>query len=109
MVSGLGVLFWYRVAMVSEEVIFELRPYDKRNQSCEDLGDECSKHKRTESLKALKWKGAHSGTESRPVWLEPMWSPKCGASAGDTKDQKTKLQVLEETIRISFSFLLYTL
>lgn len=44
-VSDLVVLFWYRMAMVSEEVIFELRRYDKRNQSCEDLGDECSKHR----------------------------------------------------------------
>jgi len=45
MVNDLVVLFWYRVAMVSEEVIFELRPFDKRNQSCEDLGGECSKHR----------------------------------------------------------------
>ena len=43
MVNDLGVLFWYRVAMVSEEVIFELRPYDKRKQPHEDLGEECSK------------------------------------------------------------------
>lgn len=30
MVNDLVVLLWYRVAMISEEVIFGLRPYDKR-------------------------------------------------------------------------------
>lgn len=30
MVNDLVVLLWYRVAMISEDVIFDLRPYGKR-------------------------------------------------------------------------------